>query len=153
MFHLFFWWQRFQLWTNGQPFLESLVLLFWILGWLVFRWIVTFQWMVSQPCTNLDHSCLTAVIGREVIKSFHWWFIYIFFLIKFQCVFVRSKTFLLDDESKHMRERLSPRLPARLYVQYIRMILLFVDCLFIKLSSHNRWFQGNHGNRLSSLHL
>ena len=41
-------------------------------SYLHFSWIVTFHWIVIHLCTNLNHGCLTSVMGRKMAKSCHW---------------------------------------------------------------------------------
>ena len=51
--------------TSVQPFLETLVLLFWILGTLGFPHITTFRWMVTHPCSDPDCVWLTPGITLD----------------------------------------------------------------------------------------
>ena len=57
--------------TSPRPFLELLVLLFWILGTFSFPWVATLNWTVIHLCINSDHGYWTSMIDRQLVKPCH----------------------------------------------------------------------------------
>ena len=67
----FFFWQPSRSFTWDQCTTISAATGTPILDTLGFPCIVTFHWMVTHPCSDPDHSCLTSVTGWKMVKPCH----------------------------------------------------------------------------------